>query len=183
MRLGSALLFVASLAVGSVGCVEYGEDYVMLGEHSESESGSAVEEIRASAIRVPSDATAADRARWEATSAAAERLRVAAASAGHNIQLTGPNSGIRGFAQQAALFAQNCPNARCVNGVRQGTCRVVTACPSRNAPHIRGSAVDLNLTNAAYRWMVSNARRFGFCRTVSSETWHWEHNRPDACIF
>jgi len=60
MRLGTALLLVASLVVGSVGCVEYGEDYVMLGEHTESESGSAVEEIRASAIRMPSDEEARD---------------------------------------------------------------------------------------------------------------------------
>lgn len=180
MRVFSALVMALSLTAG---CVEYGEDYVMLGEHSEDESTAAVEEIRATAIRVPSDATAADRARWAATSAAAERLRAAAASAGHRIELTGPNSGIRSFAQQAALFAQNCPSARCVNGSRQGTCRVVTACPSRNAPHIRGSAVDLNLTSSAYRWMVNNARRYGFCRTVSSETWHWEHNRPEACIF
>jgi hypothetical protein len=181
MRLVSALVLLASVTVG---CVEYGEDYVMLGEHEhEGTTGELVEEIRATAIAVPSDATAADRARWAATSAAAERLRAAAASAGHNIQLTGPRSGIRSFAQQASLFAQNCPSARCVGGVRQGSCRVVTACPSRNAPHIRGSAVDLNLTSSAYRWMVNNARRYGFCRTVSSETWHWEHNRPEACLF
>ena len=180
MRLVAALVVLASVTAG---CMEYGEDFEMLGEHEHEATGEVVEEIRSTAIRIPSDATAADRQRWAATSAAAERLRVAAASAGDRIELTGPNSGIRGFAQQAALFAQNCPSARCVNGVRQGSCRILTACPSRNAPHIRGSAVDLNLSSSAYRWMVNNARRYGFCRTVSSETWHWEHNRSEACIF
>ncbi|MDP3275515.1 MAG: M15 family metallopeptidase [Deltaproteobacteria bacterium] len=178
MRITDALVLLTTLTAG---CVEYGEDYEMMGE--EEPSADTTEAIRSTAIRIPADATAADRARWAATSAAFERMSAAASRAGHNIQLTGPNSGIRGFAQQAALFAQNCPSARCVNGVRQGTCRIVTACPSRNAPHIRGSAVDLALTSSAYRWLANNARSYSFCRTVSSETWHWEHNRASACLF
>ncbi|GHG99850.1 M15 family metallopeptidase [Comamonas sp. JC664] len=46
--------------------------------------------------------------------------------------------------------------------------------------HERGLAVDLvigGVTTPTYEWLVSNACRFGFKRTVRSEPWHWEY-RP-----
>jgi LAS superfamily LD-carboxypeptidase LdcB len=48
--------------------------------------------------------------------------------------------------------------------------------------HGRGIALDLNASSkssAQYRWLASNAQRFGFIRTVSFEAWHWEH-RPGS---
>ncbi len=41
--------------------------------------------------------------------------------------------------------------------------------------HQSGLALDLN-TQAprVYGWLARNANRFGFCRTVPSERWHWE---------
>jgi LAS superfamily LD-carboxypeptidase LdcB len=44
--------------------------------------------------------------------------------------------------------------------------------------HQAGTAVDIETeqgTNAAYKWLETNAGRFGFKRTVASEPWHWEH--------
>jgi len=44
--------------------------------------------------------------------------------------------------------------------------------------HQNGIAVDLNTGSTAgspvYEWLVSNAWKYGFIRTVMSERWHWE---------
>ncbi|CAM4252651.1 MULTISPECIES: M15 family metallopeptidase [Myxococcus] len=48
--------------------------------------------------------------------------------------------------------------------------------------HQRGLAVDLvigGVKTPTYDWLVSNACRFGFKRTVRSEPWHWEY-RPHS---
>lgn len=58
-------------------------------------------------------------------------------------------------------------------------------------PHQCGVAIDMDMGmgkgnpssdvktwTAIYKWMVKNARRFGFMRTVQSEAWHWEYH-PD----
>jgi len=43
--------------------------------------------------------------------------------------------------------------------------------------HQSGIAVDFNvhMDKGAYEWMVKNAYRFGFVRTVPRERWHWEY--------
>ncbi len=48
--------------------------------------------------------------------------------------------------------------------------------------HHDGKAYDFNVTDPrtkkllpSYAWLVKNAFRFGFVRTVPSETWHWEN--------
>ena len=46
--------------------------------------------------------------------------------------------------------------------------------------HQAGTAVDIRTAGVhakAYDWLVANAHRFGFKRTVAVEKWHWEH-RP-----
>lgn len=46
-----------------------------------------------------------------------------------------------------------------------------------HSKHQNGIAYDFNVINddIAYAWMVNNAFRFGFVRTVPSERWHWEY--------
>jgi LAS superfamily LD-carboxypeptidase LdcB len=44
--------------------------------------------------------------------------------------------------------------------------------------HQSGVAVDINVggtSTAVYAWLAANAARFGFKRTVASESWHWEY--------
>lgn len=43
--------------------------------------------------------------------------------------------------------------------------------------HQDGKAYDFNVTGrpGVYVWLVKNAHRFGFVRTVKSERWHWEY--------
>lgn len=67
--------------------------------------------------------------------------------------------------------------------------RPATAKPGSSA-HSAGIAVDFNTgSNAStspsnfkplkpkqYAWMVANAYKFGFIRTVASEEWHWEYH-------
>lgn len=51
----------------------------------------------------------------------------------------------------------------------------VTGKPGYSA-HQKGTAYDFNTaTPGVYAWMVKNAAKFGFVRTVSSERWHWEY--------
>lgn len=53
--------------------------------------------------------------------------------------------------------------------------------------HGGGIAVDLttgnrpsgNLNTVLYKWLINNAHRFGFVRTVASEEWHFEY-RPNV---
>jgi len=58
-------------------------------------------------------------------------------------------------------------------------CYVTKSCNNGNlaarpgtSNHGRGLALDLSYSN--YNWLASNARTYGFIRTVSSEPWHWE---------
>ncbi|WP_147794777.1 D-alanyl-D-alanine carboxypeptidase family protein [Cellulomonas sp. Y8] len=41
------------------------------------------------------------------------------------------------------------------------------------SPHGWGVAVDLDLDDAAQRWMRANAGRFGFVEDTPREPWHW----------
>lgn len=42
--------------------------------------------------------------------------------------------------------------------------------------HNAGIALDIATASAAQRWMLANAARYGWRRTISSEPWHWEHD-------
>lgn len=44
--------------------------------------------------------------------------------------------------------------------------------------HQSGRALDLDIDRRSYRWLVGNARRFGFRLTVAGEPWHWEYRAP-----
>jgi sarcosine oxidase len=95
-------------------------------------------------------------------------LIAAAAAAGHTIRL---NSGFRTHAEQEELW----------NAYRSGK-GAKAARPGRSN-HQNGIAFDLNtesFTSPLYLWMVENAPRYGFIRTVSREHWHWEYRPEDA---
>ncbi|CAG7580904.1 MAG: putative hydrolase [uncultured marine phage] len=60
----------------------------------------------------------------------------------------------------------------------------LAAFPGRSN-HQNGRAVDLSPTKtgtAGYKWMVENAWKYGFVRTVKKERWHWEY-RPGSRMF
>lgn len=45
--------------------------------------------------------------------------------------------------------------------------------------HQSGRALDINLLGVppeTYAWLLENASRFGFRRTVPKEPWHWEYS-------
>ncbi len=50
--------------------------------------------------------------------------------------------------------------------------RRLVASPDRSA-HVRGAAVDIGPTDAAY-WMQRFGARFGLCQTFANEVWHYE---------
>lgn len=53
-----------------------------------------------------------------------------------------------------------------------------------NHQNIKSPAVDFNVTGKpkVYAWLVKNAHKYGFIRTVESERWHWEY-RPSSDMF
>jgi len=87
----------------------------------------------------------------------------AAAAAGVNIKVV---SGFRTYAEQ--LYLYNCYiNCNCNN------CNL--AAKPGYSEHNSGHALDLNTAaGGVYSWLTSNAGKYGFKRTVPSETWHWE---------
>lgn len=99
-------------------------------------------------------------------SAADAYLKMRAAAAADGVQLvpSGPRSAFRSTADQAELNVS----------------RAEFAAPVGYSNHQAGRAIDLETnvgSNAAYRWLVSNAHRFRFYATVQREPWHWEHKR------
>ncbi len=87
--------------------------------------------------------------------------RMAAAALADGIALI-VVSGFRSDAEQAALFAAN-PDPRWV-------------APPGKSLHRLGTELDLG-PNAAYGWLASNARRFGFVQRYSWEPWHYGFTR------
>ena len=84
------------------------------------------------------------------------------------------NSGFRSFGEQEALFRKF---------QRNGS--PLTARAGRSN-HQNGIAFDLSVKpgpgNPNYEWLTRNATKFGFLRTVASETWHWEFKPDRAAI-
>lgn len=75
-------------------------------------------------------------------------------------------SGFRTNSEQTYLYGcyTNCNCNSCNLAARPGY-----------SNHQSGHALDLNTSDAGVlRWLNNNGARFGFRRTVPSETWHWE---------
>jgi len=41
--------------------------------------------------------------------------------------------------------------------------------------HQNGDAIDFNVPSDVYKWMVKNAIKYNWIRTVESERWHWQY--------
>lgn len=113
-------------------------------------------------------ATAADNTMLKSTACAFSAMHDAAKRSGVTITI---NSAFRCLARQEYFW--NCYiTKKCNNGnlaARPGT-----------SNHGVGLALDLNSSGSGvYNWLRNNAHSYGFIRTVSSETWHWEH-RPGS---
>lgn len=84
----------------------------------------------------------------------------AAKAVGVTLQM---NSGFRSMAEQTILYAK----------YKAGG---ALAAQPGHSNHQGGIAADIESgggRNAAYHWLVLNAGRYGWRRTVASEPWHW----------
>jgi len=90
----------------------------------------------------------------------------AARQAGHRLSVT---SGYRTPAEQEALLAQ----AVRKYGPREALRWVF---PPERSMHVRGLAVDVGDRPAA-AWLDDHGSRFGLCRTLAWEWWHFEWRR------
>ena len=93
-----------------------------------------------------------------------------------NIQLS-INSAFRTFERQAEL--------RRLFEAGQGN----LAAKPGHSNHQHGQAFDLNTrhnvfdgSDKIYEWLKTNAPSYGFVRTVSNESWHWEFRPTDAAL-
>lgn len=91
------------------------------------------------------------------------------------------NSSLRTFDEQLALRKQNIKNKS-----KKEDEKTLLEAPSSDffpqtgkpgfSNHQNGRAFDFNTgIPSVYKWMVANAPKFGFVRTVPSERWHWEY--------
>lgn len=96
----------------------------------------------------------------EALAAATEAAR----NEGVELRVT---SGWRSRAHQQRLFDDAVQRYHDVDEARR-----MVAEPDRSA-HVRGQAVDIGPTDAAY-WMQRHGTRFGLCQTFANEVWHYE---------
>jgi hypothetical protein len=95
------------------------------------------------------------------TATAFERMRATATRAGVHLRII---SGFRTMEHQRALY----------QAYRTGRGNLA-ALPGRSN-HQSGHALDLNVSApGVLRWLDRNAQRYGFRRTVPTESWHWEH--------
>ncbi len=109
---------------------------------------------------------------------AVTKLMDAAARDGINLKAL---SGYRTFGQQLLIRSKNSRSKR----ARLSLDHLLHAdsddfFPETGKPghskHQNGIAYDFNTRRkGVYRWMVKNAFKYGFVRTVSSEKWHWEY--------
>lgn len=102
----------------------------------------------------------------------------AAVKDGINLQL---NSSLRTFDEQLALRKQNVKDKTKVNDHTFLLDALSTEFnPFTGRPgfsnHQNGRAFDFNVVvPSIYKWMVINAIKYNFVRTVLTETWHWEY--------
>lgn len=98
------------------------------------------------------------------------------------------NQGYRSFGQQLAFRKKNVKDKSKANDMDfllnapSSEFSPATGKPGHSNHH-DGTAYDIDTVDdkgrirPAYGWLIKNAIKFGFIRTVPSETWHWEH-RP-----
>lgn len=100
-----------------------------------------------------------------------EQMIAAARQAGIELQI---NSGFRTNKKQKSLYDKF-----------KRTGSPPTARPGRSN-HQSGTAVDFQTgggTSKAYFWLVRNAIKYGFVRTVKKETWHWVYKPSINDVF
>lgn len=93
-----------------------------------------------------------------------ERAQTAAARAGHRLTIT---SGFRTPAEQAALLEAEVDE----RGSLGEALRWVF--PPDRSMHVQGLAVDV-ADGPAADWLAAEGARFGLCRTLAWEWWHFE---------
>jgi LAS superfamily LD-carboxypeptidase LdcB len=100
-------------------------------------------------------------------------LVAAAAEDGISVTL---NSGFRSYPEQKYLY----------DGFIRRLPGFNEAAKPGFSNHQNGIAFDISVPggdgNPTYEWLKRNAPLFGFVRTVSRESWHWEFDEPKAQV-
>ncbi len=134
-------------------------------------AASDAEPQRAPSATVPlpadSSTTTAPNGLHPGLGAAFDAAVAAARQAGHGLSMT---SGFRTAAEQEALLAEAIAERGPVEALRW-------VFPPDRSMHVRGLAVDVGDGPAA-TWLDEHGARFGLCRTLAWEWWHFEW-RPD----
>jgi D-alanyl-D-alanine carboxypeptidase len=98
--------------------------------------------------------------------AALDAAMAAADEAGHDLSVT---SGFRTVAEQEELLAEAIEEHGPTEALRW-------VFPPDRSMHVRGLAVDVGDGPAA-EWLADHGARFGLCRTLGWEWWHFEWRR------
>ena len=96
--------------------------------------------------------------------AAFRRAKAEAAKAGHELTIT---SGFRTADEQAALLKAEVAKRRSLKKA------LWWVFPPDRSMHVQGLAIDVGDGRAA-DWLADNGARFGLCKTLAWEWWHFE---------
>jgi hypothetical protein len=118
---------------------------------------------RATVMAPPSPTTSVATGPDPGLLAAFERAAAAARDAGHHLTVT---SGFRTAAEQERLLADEVAERGPVEALRW-------VFPPDRSMHVRGLALDVGDGPAA-DWLDDHGARFGLCRTLAWEWWHFE---------
>lgn len=113
------------------------------------------------------------------TTMVSEPFRVMRAAAQRDSEILTITSGFRTNSEQEYFY--RCYQIKELFGVTVCNNGNLAAVPG-TSNHQKGTAIDVSTNegeNSAYTWLINNAHKFGFVRTVPKETWHWEY-RPSS---
>lgn len=164
------LAWLAVLAVGGLGLLAMAKGCSEVGANASPSSSSSSSDSSDSSdsSAVPATTTTVATGLNPGLVAAFEQASAAAADAGHNLTIT---DGFRTTAQQQALFEAEVQE----RGSVEEALRWVL--PPDQSMHVQGLAVDVGDGPAA-DWLLAEGDRFGLCRTLEWEWWHFEW-RPE----
>ncbi len=130
--------------------------------------GAAAGDVRIAAVPAPEPPTGT--APTDGLTPGTRRAFRAAAAAmqADGIELT-LSSGYRSAAEQQQLYEQAIEKYGSPEAAR------VWVLPPAESRHVRGVAVDVAPREAA-RWLDEHGARFGLCRTMDWEWWHFEYD-------
>ncbi len=160
-------LRAVALAAAVAATLALSVDHLWAGAPSVT-GGGAAGDVRSGPVPVPEPPTGTASAGGLTRGTRAAYRAAAAAMRADGIEMI-LNSGYRSRAEQQELYEQAIAKYGSPEEAR------VWVLPPEESQHVRGVAVDVGPRQAA-RWLDRHGARYGLCRTMEWEWWHFEYD-------